>query len=440
MTKQKSKLSTWLSRRHLKKVAPWVLFILWFLIPTGLLFGVIFGLEQSPVDFLSYQLAAEAINNAANPYLSQQGAQEIWLTYHQLEVDVLAGRTPENADTVLSGPYVYPPTLALWLARLNIGAAIFVMLLLFSVYGFGWLWLRSASANAWWLLLIMFSWDVLASYLGGNVELLLLFLTLAAAWLIWRQHGVWAALLIAIVVLIKPFYALFFAAFGLLMLVNSSTNRAKTLRLLLITAGVTIILIGLEIVGWGSTLRVQAGNYLSEALDYQWLVLPLDQQTPMSIWNRTALQGLVNAGMSANMAQYASLGIWLVLLLTTVWTLRNRALNFSIIFALAFVLLYWGRPVGWGLIYLDIVVLVTLWPAFQTKWQRGVLLGIAVALAASHWLALILTLGGQWVRTFTLQSADIPWETWLVLPLCWLLLVLALPRLTEVAVREMKTD
>ncbi len=150
----------------------------------------------------------------------------------------------------------------------------------------------------------------------------------------------------------------------------------------------------------------------------------------MSIWNRTALQGLVNAGLAAHTAQYVALGLWLMLLVITVRAVRNRRLDFPLIFALAFVLLYWGRPVGWGLIYLDIVVVVTVWPAIRTKWPGRLLLGAAVALAVSHWLALMLTLSGRWLRLFTLQSAEFPWETWLVIPACWLLLVLVIPRLS----------
>ncbi|MEM7034678.1 MAG: hypothetical protein AAF629_34380, partial [Chloroflexota bacterium] len=406
-----------------------LLFFLWFLGPTALLLILIIDSEQLPIDYLAYHRATEAIEKTENPYPSPQKAQEIWLTYHQLEYQILTESVPDDLNTINPGPYVYPPTLALGLVRLNIGASVFIVLLLLSIFGFGWLLTKANTLKLSWLLLIVISWDVLAEYLGGNVELLLLFLSLATAWLIWRQQAIWAAPMLAFIILTKPFYTQFFVAFGLFMLVNDPNYRIKTLRSLILLAGVTIALIGVEIASWGSRLRLQASTYFSDALEYQWWVLPLEQQTPMSIWNRTALQGLVNAGLPIQTAQYMSIGVWLLLVIITAWALRNRALNFAVLFALSFVLLYWGRPVGWGLIYLDIVVLSAIWPATQARWERWVILGLALALALSHWVALILTATGQWLRLFTLQNANVPWETWLVLPLCWLLLIIALPRL-----------
>jgi len=101
-------------------------------------------------------------------------------------------------------------------------------------------------------------------------------------------------------------------------------------------------------------------------------------------------------------------------------------LTFPLTFALAFVLLYWGRPVGWGSIYLEIVVLLAARPLL-VAYQHRLLLGGMLALTASHWLALAITLQGRWLRLFTLQSASWPWETWLVVPLCWVVLLASLP-------------
>jgi hypothetical protein len=41
----------------------------------------------------------------------------------------------------------------------------------------------------------------------------------------------------------------------------------------------------------------------------------------------------------------------------------------------------------------------------------------------SHWLALVLTARHVSLQLFTLQSAEIPWETWLLVPVCWFLLL-----------------
>jgi hypothetical protein len=64
----------------------------------------------------------------------------------------------------------------------------------------------------------------------------------------------------------------------------------------------------------------------------------------------------------------------------TAWRLSKQPLEFSRAFALSFVLLYWGR-------------------------------------------ALVLTAQHVNLRLFTLQTAAVPWETWLLVPLCWLLLL-----------------
>jgi hypothetical protein len=182
----------------------------------------------------------------------------------------------------------------------------------------------------------------------------------------------------------------------------------------------------LEIWSWGAFLRQETGRYLQQVLEHHWFVLPVEQQTPLSIWNRTAMQGLVNAGLAADTAQWLSVGLGLAALGLTLWHAWNRPLSFARCFALALVLLYWTRPVGWGLVYLEIVVVVTLWPSLRIGWPRGLLLSGALVLLASHWLALVLTIQGYWLRLLTLQSAEFPWETWLLLPVCWLMLLLYL--------------
>jgi hypothetical protein len=52
---------------------------------------------------------------------------------------------------------------------------------------------------------------------------------------------------------------------------------------------------------------------------------------------------------------------------------------------------------------------------------------------ASHWVALALTLQGVWLRLLTMQSAEFPWETWLVPILSWLVLMVAARQQSESA-------
>jgi hypothetical protein len=286
---------------------------------------------------------------------------------------------------------------------------------------------RATLRSSWWLLLVIGSWPILSSLTAGNVEIVLLFAVLLAAWALWRSQAVLSAPLIAFVVLVKPYYALFFVAFGFLLFVNPDHNRRATWGRLSTSAMATLLTVVIAVVLWGPALRPAALQYVNHALDYSWFVLPVEQQTPLSMWNRTPLQGLVNLGVAPQRAQPLALALWVVALLGTLWLSRGRRLTFAITFALALVLLYWGRPVGWGFYFLEIIVVVAVWPMLRA-WQRLFLLAAVLALMASHWLALWLTLQGVWLRLVTMQSATLPWETWLVLPLAWLVLITAAGR------------
>jgi len=145
-----------------------------------------------------------------------------WRAYHRLEERVRATDTrgpdaelpsPQPPPRVRPGPYLYLPTLALLIAQTGLSPLGFTSLIVLSVMGFAWIWLKAAALGAVWLLLIVFSWDVFAAPSGGNVELVLLAATLAAARLLWSAHPLPAAPLMAFVVLVKPFYGLFFAPF-----------------------------------------------------------------------------------------------------------------------------------------------------------------------------------------------------------------------------------
>jgi len=70
------------------------------------------------------------------------------------------------------------------------------------------------------------------------------------------------------------------------------------------------------------------------------------------------------------------------------------------------------------------------WPALPRA-SRALLLAGVLALLASHWAALVLTGLGAGLPLLTLQSADRPWETWLVLPVAWVLVLWAARQLTS---------
>ncbi|MEM7127840.1 MAG: hypothetical protein AAF702_16020 [Chloroflexota bacterium] len=423
---------------------PWIVFVGWFLLLGLLLVGVIASGEL-PVDYKAYQQAADAIAESVSPYSTPAESQVMWRTIHELAV-LLETDQPIPADIdVQGGPYIYAPTLALLIHQARINAIIFLLLVIISVVGFGWLWLHAiqtetkraeatraetdpqapqqwARPSAWWLLLIVGSWDVIASFGGLNVELILLFLALLAAWLLWQGRGLWAALPITFVVLVKPFYALLFATFGLIMMMLGRSWRSD-LGTLTVAATSTFVLIGLEILRWPNWLRTEAIDYFQNAVAHQWLVMPIAEQTPMSVWNRTPLQVLVNYGVDVGSAQWMAIGLWALLLLVSLWWIRQRTSLFSFAFALAYVLFLWGRPVSWTLPNLEIILVLALWPLLTQRWQRIALLTGVVMLGLSHWVALVRSILGINANLFTLQSAAFPWETLLVLPLSWFIIV-----------------
>ncbi len=408
--------------RTILSILPWAVFLTGLLLATGLLLSLIQE-GDDPIDYKTYERAAAATasEEPGALYLPAAESLRIWRSYHVAHTNMLDGIAPANVEPTPS-PYPYPPTLALLVAQLDITATGFVVMVLLSVIGFGWLWLRSIGQGGAWLLLIVFSWDVMASFSGANVELILLFLSLAASALLWHGRSLLSAPLVALVVLAKPFYALLFVALGLFALMNAGSDVARMARRWVLAAGATIALIGAEMVRWGPEIRTQYLDYASHGLDHFWLVLPLAEQTPMSIWSRTPLQGLITAGVPAEIAQWLALLLWLLPLMLTLVLLRRVRLSLPLAFALALVLLYWGRPIGWGFPYLELIVLSVLWPSSE-RWQRWVLCTIVLALMISHWFALGLTLQGGGLQLFTLQSASVPWETWTVLPVCWLLLL-----------------
>jgi len=418
---------------------PIVLFLVWSaLIGVGLLSATL-RRGVTPVDYQAYQRAAAALARGASPYQTPAQSLAIWRSYHHLDVRlrtvyarVASGRVRGGDPLARTqpGPYLYLPTLALLVRQLHLTAAPWEVLDLACVVAFPLLLLRWARASWWWLLLVAGSWDVWSTYTGGNVEGLLLVATLIVARLLWpprplgRAAVPLAAVLVAFVVLAKPFYALFFAAFSLFLLLGTNEPRRTTLRTLAAVAGLTALLLVGEVIRWGPALRGDALRYLAHTLDAQWFVLPVTSQTPMSAWNRTPLQAFIALGLPAAPAQLVAGLVWLAALVASVWLVRGRRLSFVPAFALAFMLLYLGRPVGWTLVYLDLVVCVVVWPSLALAGRALLLVGV-VALLASHWVALVLTGLGDGLPLLTLQPADRPWETWLVLPVAWALVMWA---------------
>ncbi len=414
-------------RRH--RAVPIAAFLVWAaLIGAGLLAATVRG-GIEPVDYQTYHRAASALVRGASIYQTPAQSRALWRSYHRLDAAIRAGHTLRAARGDLlgrtqPGPYLYLPTLALLVWQLHLTAAPWEVLDLACVVAFPLLLLRWARASWWWLLLVAGSWDVWATYSGGNVEALLLVGALVVARLLWPPRPLGpaavplAAVLAAFVVLAKPFYVLFFVAFGVVLLLAAGEPRRATLRTLGAVAGLVLVLLTGEVIRWGPGLRGDAVRYLAHTLDAQWVVLPVTQQTPMSAWNRTPLQALIALGLPAAPAQLVAGLVWLAMLGASAWLVRGSRLSFASAFALAFTLLYVGRPVGWTLVYLDLVVCVTTWPAVPRVGRAVLLIGVATLLA-SHWAALVLTGLGDGLPLLTLQPADRPWETWLVLPISW---------------------
>lgn len=422
----------------------------------ALLIGTVAANETLPVDYRGYAWAASSVAQGQSPYRAPEESQAIWRDVHQLgerlERDAAAQDLASGGIEAIGNLYLYPPTLATALAQAGVssaeqddssftpaeaGAVVGAVLLFLAVVAFaeGWLQATRAAArrrgkkgpSAWWLLLVLLSWDVIASFAGVNVELLLLAFSFGAAGLLWRGHSVLAAVLAAVVLLMKPYYLLFFAAFGLLMITARWARWPEVARQVGMAGGAVAGLVGLEVLRWPAYLRTDYLRYMGNAMEHVWLSLPMGMQTPLSSWNRTPLQVLVTAGVPPETAAWLSLGLWAALLSVTDALAWRRRISFPMVFGLAYALFFIGRPVSWTLPYLD-VVLLAAWPVLRPGWERAALGVGVVALGFSHWAALARTIGGYGPDLLTLQSAAVPWETLAVLPLAWGLLLVATRR------------
>ena len=387
-----------------------------------LLFALLAMLTVSgklPVDMKPYFTVKQRLQQGKPMYPTVAESQKRWSYIHVSASN--HGKTGKKA-AIKPGPYVYPPSLGLWLKRLGLPPLLYLFLLFSSLFAFAWLWKQQLQPEYWgWGALVVFSWDVVSSLTGGNIELMLLTAGIFACWFLWKGKPWWAIPLIAFTVLCKPFYAFLYAAFCLLWLAQH--ERWKQALQWTVLAGIgSWVLIGLDVWSWGASLQQQAWTYLSQALEHQWMSLPIAQQSPMSGWNRSLMQGLVLLHIPARTAQILSLAIWAFLLGLAIWRIRNKPQSFSWLLATAMVLFYWGRPVTWGMPLLEILILTALWNELSEK-RRVWLKRAAWTLIASHWLAVVAVFVTSYPLLLTLQTASFPWETWLLLPSCLILLL-----------------
>ncbi len=195
-------------------------------------------------------------------------------------------------------------------------------------------------------------------------------------------------------------------------------------RALIVPGVVVLVLMAVEIYRWGPELQAETIGFYLNATDRLWTALPVSEQSPLSVWSRTPLQGLVNLGLPVLLAQVLALGLWLLFGGVTLWQARKVTLSFPMVYALALTLLYWGRPAGYGFNYLELILAPLVWPGLR-GWQKPAFLTVVASVMASRWWAFIETIRGESLSLLTLQTASFPWETWLVLPASWFLLLRA---------------
>ena len=155
------KMKRW-SRTRIFSALFWCLLLIW-LAGEGTLLLRAAQRGVGPIDFLSYERAAVALQRGDSPYLPSSQSLAIWRRYHATERELLSAYSVGEGQKVLRdifsrppdpGPYQYPPTLALLIAQLGVSSIHFGALTLAAIIGFVWLWMRSTKAHAAWLLLL----------------------------------------------------------------------------------------------------------------------------------------------------------------------------------------------------------------------------------------------------------------------------------------------
>lgn len=369
------------------------------------------------VDMQTYYQGKERIEAGKPLYLSVAESQAHWRKLH-----LFALKKTKVKDQNAS--YNYLPSLALWLTRLHIPPLLFFLFLCGSFIAALWFWEPYIPAqHIPWLGLGAFSWDAIASCFGGNIELVLLCGSLFACWLLWEERALLAGGLIALIMLVKPFYGMLFATFGLHWMCQSRQWQRRW-WVLLQAAIIAITLIAIDVALWGPGLRAQALAYYSQALAHQWLGLPPDQQIPMSIWNRSLLQGFVSAGFAAATARNIVLVLWLVVLAISTWRSRGMHHSFPWVFAISIVIYYMCKPVSWTFPLLELLILTAIWPLLRTPKEAFAWWAFGHLIFLMHWAAMLWSIATKGVGLFTFQSASFPWETWTLLPGTWLIFML----------------
>ncbi|MEM9780879.1 MAG: hypothetical protein AAF899_00245 [Pseudomonadota bacterium] len=369
------------------------------------------------LDYDAYHTAAERIGAGLDPYTTPAEVQQTFLIFREFLIT--------RDDTVFDGSerpaYIYPPSLASWMAGsgllgtglvqsafiLGIAGAITVMTCPM---------LRGA-ASAWWALVPALSQDVFVQFTNGNAELHVLALALTGCWLIARAGSAMAALAalpIAAAVLIKPVIGPLIAVFALIRLIQAPDRPAEAARIA-IAAALSLTLVALEILRWPGWLRADAWQWIANAFDYTFMTLPLAQQEPYASWNRAPTQILVTLGMAAPDAQHAAAVVVAGLLGAALAVMPRRPTGLLPAFALALAISLMLRPTVWSVAFLDLAVALTLWPVLGVRARRLLLAGL-IALAVARWIGFAVAVAGGSTLFMGLQTTALPWETLVLLP------------------------
>ena len=403
-------------------------FALWWIALAIGLKAITLDAGELPIDYRTYVEAADRLALTGSPYPDAEIAQEAWRQMHRAAVAIFrTDLAPDTTAQPVSGPYLYPPALAQLIHQTQLPPLGYLIALTGVTVALclGWLAL-AGTRSLLWLLPMAVSIDVIAAFLGGNIEIFLIALSMLACWLLWRKRAVLAAVPIAVVLVVKPQFGLLFVAFAVIGCVAARPG-CNFGRSVLVAACASVALVLSEALRWPTAAREDFLAYVADPVVFQYFALPADVRWPMLLWNRAPLQVFLNAGLSFEVAQALSLALYVLLLLVAAALLRGRRLRFAEIFALAYTLLWIARPITWSMPLLAVFVLAAVWPACERR-ERIALATVAAAVGLTHWVAFVLFPLGVWPGLLTLQTPAFPWETLLILPGSWAVVVIAARR------------
>lgn len=403
-------------------------FTLWWIALAIGLKAITLDAGHLPVDYRTYVEAADRLAQTGSPYPDAEIAQEAWRQMHRAAVAMFrTDLAPDTTARPVSGPYLYPPSLAQLIHQTRLPPLGYLVALTGVTVALclGWLAL-AGTRSLLWLLPMAVSIDMIAAFLGGNIEIFLIALSMLACWLLWRKRGLLAAVPIAVVLVVKPQFGLLFIAFAVIGCVAAQPGR-NVMRSVLVAACASVALILSEALRWPTAARDDFLAYVADPGVFQYFALPADVRWPMLLWNRAPLQVFLNAGLSFELAQALSLALYVLLLFGAAVLLRGRRLRFAEVFALAYILLWVGRPITWSMPLLAVFVLAAVWPAYERR-ERIALATLAGVVGLTHWVAFVLFPLGVWPGLLTLQTPAFPWETLLILPGALAVVVIAARR------------